>query len=178
MYDHEFFQWIGALVKKLELERGHISFFGWTCFWSKKLEVWTIHHEFFRLNVLLVEKTRCLNNLPWVLEAWLLLLKSKHYDKNNLKPLVLSTSAIWRFFLGTHFGALLWPSLPETNYKNDSKPHVLSTFAIWGDLFRVLFRTFREVFENNLSEPMLWKHYCYSVCAKTYSEIRKLGFRI
>ena len=81
-------------------------------------------------------------------------------------------------FLGTHFGTLLWLSLPETNYKNDPKPQVLSTFAIWGDFLRVLFRTFREVLENNFSEPMLWKHYCYSVCAKTYSEIRKLGSRI
>ena len=81
--------------------------------------------------------------------------EKQNYDKNNLKPLVLSTSAIWRFFGGTHFGTLLWPSLPETNYKNDPKPLVLSTFAIWGDFLRVLFRTFREVFENNFSEPML-----------------------
>ena len=81
--------------------------------------------------------------------------EKQNHDKNNLKPLVLSTSAIWRSFLGTHFGALLWPSLPETNYKNDPKPQVLSTFATRGDFLRVLFRTFREVFENNFSEPML-----------------------
>ena len=90
------------------------------------------------LNVLLVEKTRSLNNSPWVfsperafgrknsmLEQFKLeffTFEKQNYDKNNLKPLVLSTSAIWRSFLGTHFGALLWPSLPETNYKNYSKP--------------------------------------------------------
>ena len=101
--------------------------------------------------MLLVEKTRCLNNSS----SSFFTFEKQNYDKNNLKPLVLSTSAIWRFFLGTHFGALLWPSLPETNYKNDPKPQVLSTFAIWGDFLRVIFHTFREVLENNFSEPML-----------------------
>ncbi len=53
------------------------------------------------------------------------------------------------------FGSLV-VTFEKQNYdKNNLKPLVLSTFAMRGDFLRILFRTFREVFENNFSEPML-----------------------